>query len=144
MGFTYTRYADDLVFSHEEKEAPVGMLLDLARRILNDAGFTVNEEKTAVLRPQHRQTVTGLVVNRDGQGAAQPRVSRGDLRRFRAFLHHVERDGAQAVSQRLGKDALAYGAGYLAFIHMVSPEQAKRLQEKHPWLARWRKDSPSV
>ena len=39
LGFTYTRYADDLVFSHADAGAPVGMLLTLARAILTDVGF---------------------------------------------------------------------------------------------------------
>ena len=132
FGFTYTRYADDLVFSHPQPEARLGAVLALARSILASEGFTVNEAKTAVMRPQHRQVVTGIVVNGDA-----PRVSREDLRRFRAFLHHVETEGADVVSQRLGRNANAYACGYLSFIHMVNPEQAARLQAKHPWLTRW-------
>ncbi|MEO7717346.1 MAG: reverse transcriptase family protein [Capsulimonas sp.] len=132
MGFVYTRYADDLVFSHPKSEAPVGMLLDLTRRIIADEGLTVNEEKTSVQRVQHRQTVTGLVVN----GGA-PRVSRENLRKFRAMLHQCERDGLPAVGERLGQDAHAYASGYLAFIHMVDPAKASQIAASHPWLTRW-------
>ena len=135
MGFIYTRYADDLVFSHAKPEAPVGMLLDLVRRIIADEGLIVNEEKTSVQRVQHRQTVTGLVVN----GGA-PRVSRENLRKFRAMLHQCERDGVPAVSERLGQNAQAYAAGYVAFIHMVDPERARRITAAHPWIARWKQD----
>jgi hypothetical protein len=131
LGFTYTRYADDLTFSHPERAAPVGALFDLARGILTDEGFILNEEKTAVMRPQHRQAVTGLVVN------GEPRVSRKDLRKFRAFLHHCETEGLEAVSQRLRRNAQAYAAGYLAFIHMVSPEQEAQIRKAYPWLSRW-------
>ena len=133
LGFTYTRYADDLVFSHADAGAPVGMLLTLARAILADVGFIVNEEKTVVLRPQHRQTVTGVVVNET------PHVSRADLRRFRALLHQCQTLGVAAVSERIGKDAHAHASGYLAFLHMVSPEQARRVREAHPWLSQWQK-----
>lgn len=132
LGFVFTRYADDLVFSQENADAPVGMLLGLVRRILGEAGFTVNEEKTAVLRPQHRQVVTGIVVNE------APHLSRSDLRRFRAFLHQCETLGVQEMSRRLGQDAQAYAAGYLSFIHMVSPEQEEKITQAHPWLSRWR------
>ena len=133
LGFRYTRYADDLVFSHAEASAPVGILLALARRILAETGFRVNEEKTSVLRPQHRQVVTGIVVNET------PHVSREDLRRFRAVLHRCETLGLPAVSEQMGKDARAYAAGYLAFLHMVSPAQAQRLTKKHPWVTQWQK-----
>lgn len=132
FGYTYTRYADDLVFSHPKAEASTGAMLTLARSILTDEGFTVNEEKTAVMRPQHRQVVTGLVVN--GEPA---RVSRQDLRRFRAFLHHCETEGFEAMSQRLGRDAKAYASGYLSFIHMVNPEQEQAIRARHPWLTPW-------
>ncbi len=133
FGFTYTRYADDLVFSHSASEAPVGPLLGLVRTVVTAEGFVVNEEKTRVMRPQHRQAVTGVVVNET------PSVSRHDTRRFRAFLHHCETDGFAAVSERLGKNALLYAAGYLSFLHMVNPEQARRFQERHPWLSRFEK-----
>jgi len=131
LGFRYTRYADDLVFSHADASAPVSILLTLARKIIADTGFVVNEEKTAVLRPQHRQVVTGVVVNET------PHVSREDLRRFRAVLHRCETLGIPAVSEQMGRDARAYASGYLAFVHMVSPEQASRLREKHPWVTQY-------
>jgi hypothetical protein len=131
FGFTYTRYADDLVFSHPRPDAGLGAMLALARSILEEEGFTVNEAKTTVMRPQHRQVVTGIVVNGE-----PPRISRHDLRRFRAFLHHVDTEGFDAVSQRLGRNAQSYAAGYLAYVHMVNPDQAARLREKHPWLSR--------
>ncbi|MCW3095395.1 MAG: RNA-dependent polymerase [Chthonomonadaceae bacterium] len=131
FGFTYSRYADDLVFSHSQSEAPVGPLLGLVRTIIMTEGYVINEEKTRVMRPQHRQAVTGVVVNET------PRVSRHDIRRFRAFLHHCETDGFAAVSERLGKNALLYAAGYLSFLHMVNPEQARHFQDRHPWLSRF-------
>jgi len=128
LGFIYTRYADDLVFSHEKPDAPTGMLMALVNKIIADVGFTVNDEKTTIMRPQHRQVVTGVVVNET------PHVSREDLRKFRAFLHHCDTKGLPAMSETIGKDAKAYAKGYLAFLHMVSPEQAQKLRAKHAWL----------
>ena len=131
FGFAYTRYADDLVFSHADADAPIGPLLGLTRTIIAAEGYTVNDDKTRVMRPQHRQAVNGVVVNET------PSVSRHDVRRFRAFLHHCETQGFAAVSERMGKNALLYAAGYLSFLHMVNPEQARKLQERHPWLSRF-------
>lgn len=131
LGFTYTRYADDLVFSHDDPDAPVGMMLGMIRKIVEDEGYIVNEEKTQVLRAAQRQTVTGLVVNGAEEG---PRVSRRDLRRFRAFLHHCETKGFEAMTSQIGKDARAYGKGYLAFIRMSQPETADRFAATNPWL----------
>ncbi|MBC7806292.1 MAG: hypothetical protein H7145_09085, partial [Akkermansiaceae bacterium] len=58
---------------------------------------------------------------------------------FRAFLHQFDSKWAEAMTQQIGKDALCYAAGYLSFIHMVSPEQAEKIAAKHPWLLRWKK-----
>ncbi len=136
LGFRYTRYADDLVFSHAETTAPVGILLALASRIIAAVGFTINAEKTAVLRPHQRQVVTGVVVNET------PHLSREDRRRFRAILHRCETQGVAVVTQQMGKDARAYASGYLAFLHMVCPEQAQRIRQKHPWVTQWEKPAP--
>jgi retron-type reverse transcriptase len=137
FGFSYTRYADDLTFSHESDKAPVGGLLTLVRKIIAEQNLTVNEEKTQVLRPSDRQNVTGLVVNAvNGSDDGVPRVSREDIRRFRAILHQCERDGFESVTQRLGRDALAYASGYLSFVRMSRPDVAERFAAAHPWLLR--------
>jgi len=127
-GFTYSRYADDIVFSHPNSGAALGCFLTLVQRIIGEESFVINEKKTRIMRPQHRQTVTGLVVNQE------PHLSRTDLRRFRAFLHHCETEGFDAMSTKLGKNARAYAKGYLSFLHMVSPEKAQHLATQHPWL----------
>jgi hypothetical protein len=130
FGFTYTRYADDMTFSHRSNKAPVGALLTLVRKIVADENLVINEEKTQVLRPSDRQTVTGLVIN----GSDRPRVSREDLRRFRAILHQCDRDGFEAVTERIGKDAESYANGYLSFVHMARPDVAEKLAAAHLWL----------
>jgi len=40
------------------------------------------------------------------------------------------------VSERLGQSAMAYAAGYLAFLHMVSPEQEAKVRQAHLWVER--------
>ncbi|WP_394796334.1 reverse transcriptase family protein [Armatimonas sp.] len=134
LGFVYTRYADDLTFSHADDSAPVGLLLTLVRQIVADEKLTVNEKKTQVLRASDRQIITGLVVN----GEQGVRLSRDDVRKFRAILHHCDTDGFEKVSERLGRNAQAYCQGYLAFIKMVRPELAEKLIAAHSWLGQRR------
>jgi hypothetical protein len=131
MGFTYTRYADDLVFSTDDTNALIGPFLALVRQIVTGEGFRENQKKTQILRPHQRQIVTGLVVNQDDAG---PRVSRNDVRRFRAFLHGCEAKGFEAMTQVVGRDAQSYAKGYLAFLHMARPEVAAKFAEAHPWV----------
>ena len=127
-GWTYTRYADDLVFSHADDKVDVGRLLGSVGHIIRDEDFRLNDDKTRVMRAHQRQTVTGLLVQ------DQPRVTRRDMRRFRAFLHQLQRDGVEATSERIGGDAMRYTWGYLCFIRMVNLGQAEDLLRANPWL----------
>lgn len=130
LGFVYTRYADDLVFSSSQNEARVVSLQRGVLKVLDSEGLVVNPNKIAVMRRGARQSVTGLVVN----GGEGPRVSRRDLKRFRAVLHDIETHGVEAVTEKMGHSAEHYARGYLAFIHMVSPDVAAKLRAKHEWL----------
>jgi RNA-directed DNA polymerase len=129
MGFTYTRYADDMTFSHADKNAELKALLGLTKKIIAEENFEINEEKTLIMRSHTRQTVTGIVVNND-----EMRISRRDIRRFRAFLHQYTLKGAEAMTQKLGKDATQYAKGYLAFVQMVNPAQAEKFKKEYIWL----------
>jgi RNA-directed DNA polymerase len=70
---TYTRYADDITFSTNQKQFPpalaaaVGEGWTLATELksrIADAGFVINGAKTRMQLRANRQTVTGLTVNR--------------------------------------------------------------------------------
>lgn len=133
LGFTYSRYADDLVFSSDDEQANIVGLQNLAKLIIEQEKLQINSEKTAIMRPHRRQSVTGLVVNA-AQNAPEARVSRRDLRRFRAFLHRYETLGREALSDEIGQDALSYARGYLSFIHMTNAAQAAKIRDAHRWL----------
>ncbi len=150
FGFTYTRYADDLVFSSPDEGANAQAMQSGAAKIIAESGFVLNAGKTAIMRRHKRQSVTGLVVNAptrptknvepastyEGPASVGERISRRDMRNFRALLHNIQVQGREAVSAKIGQDALAYTRGYLSFVHMVSPEQEAKIKEKFPWLER--------
>jgi len=125
----YTRYADDLVFSTSEKENNLGKFLHTVHLILKEENFQVNEEKTLISRPHQRQVVTGILVNE-----GELRIPRKNLRNFRAFLHQYALNGAEKMSETLGKDATQYGKGYFSFVKMVNKNQAQKLLEQASWL----------
>jgi RNA-directed DNA polymerase len=58
LGFTYTRYADDMSFSAQDKDADVGRLLRWVRHVVGDEGFAIHPDKTRVLRRGRCQEVT--------------------------------------------------------------------------------------
>lgn len=123
LGFTYTRYADDLTFSagpgHREK---VGYLLARVRHIAADEGFKLNPKKTRVQRPETRQTVTGLVVN------VAPAVPRDVVRRLRAILHRAKAEGLAAQNREGHPDFRGWVEGMIAYVAMVKPDAGLKLR----------------
>lgn len=94
---TYTRYADDITISTNQREFPSALAeLDgtewklgeeLVSRI-NDAGFEVNDAKTRMQLRGSRQMVTGLTVNE------KVNVARAYYKRVRATAHRFLTTGA--------------------------------------------------
>lgn len=60
----YTRYADDLSFSGDFDE---NALFVLIQNEIEKVGLRINNEKTKLMTPNERQTVTGIVVNQKAQ-----------------------------------------------------------------------------
>jgi RNA-directed DNA polymerase len=120
-GFTYTRYADDLVFSGADPAAVQGLRI-MAERIIRDEHFTVNRAKTKVARQSARQVVTGLVVN---QQVGTPRALR---RRLRAILHNAAQEGLAAQNREGRQDYAAYLQGMIAYVNAGNPAHAVKLR----------------
>ena len=124
-GWIYTRYADDLVFSHPDKNVDVGMLLTYLNRVIRDEGFKVNKKKTVIMRTPHRQMITGLILHESGV-----RVPKKYLKKVRAMVHNAD----QLISKGFNPDNIDEIKGRLSFIKMVMPEYAEKTQAKYPWL----------
>ena len=129
LGFTYTRYADDLTFSWTKAKAPkarraqgapVAVLLARVKDIVEAEGFTVHPDKTRVARKGSRQRVTGLVVNEAKDGTPAARVPRDVVRRLRAAIHNRQK----GKPGREG-ESLEQLKGMAAFIHMTDPEKGR-------------------
>jgi hypothetical protein len=75
-GCMYSRYADDLTFSTNKKNFPIGIAKPVlavehawevgkaVAKVISKLGFHINAKKTRMQYCQSRQIVTGLVVNR--------------------------------------------------------------------------------
>lgn len=122
LGWTYTRYADDLTFSAGAPAAgSLALLLARVRHIVRDEGFMVNERKGRIQRRSQRQSVTGIVVN------DKPGVPREELRRLRAILHRARTTGLAAQNRDQHPDFVAYLRGKIAYIAMIDPARAAAL-----------------
>jgi len=125
LGFQYTRYADDITFSGSGQAAEnIGRALRRIRYVATQEGFEVHPEKTRVLRGSQRQEVTGLVVNE------RVNVSRTLLRRFRAVLFQIERDGPAGKHWGNSSDVIASIEGFANFVAMVDAEKGARFQQQ--------------
>ena len=128
LGFTYTRYADDLSFSHADPAANVGRLLGGVRRILAAESLVEQPTKTKVMRPSTRQEVTGLTVN-SAPGGDRARMPRDDRRRLRAILHNAARDGLASQNRAALPHFAAHLSGRVAHACRCDPMSAGRWRQ---------------
>jgi len=123
IGWTYTRYADDLSFSTDTPGASrTGWLLARLRHVVGEENFTVNEDKTRIQRPNTRQSVTGIVVNQ------RANVPRDTVRRLRAILHKARTEGLAAQNREGHPHFVGWVEGMIAYIAMVNPERGRALR----------------
>lgn len=134
LGFGYTRYADDLSFSGPvQARKQAGKLLWRVKQIIAGEGLVPHPDKQHVMTASKRQSVTGVVVNQN------PTIARDTLRRFRATLFQVERDGPHNKQWQGNPNVLAALIGYAQFIRMVAPTKGtplllRALAARHKWL----------
>ncbi|MDI1450728.1 reverse transcriptase domain-containing protein [Polyangium sp. 6x1] len=133
MGWTYTRYADDLTFSaanelmddgkggQKKGRRDLGILLARVRHIVQEEGFAINPKKGRVQHAGGRQEVTGIVVN-DKLG-----MPREEVRKLRAILHAAKKTGLAAQNRENIPHFEAYLQGKIAYLNMVDPERAMQL-----------------
>lgn len=135
LGYTYTRYADDLTFSGPPER--VHTLLKVVRAIVADEGFVVHPDKTRVMRKGARQEVTGIIVNR------KLGVARRLVKRWRAVTFQVERDGTAGKKLGPSGDVIASLVGFASFVRMVEPEKGDAMLQRARALAA-RQPTPSA
>lgn len=130
-GFNYSRYADDMTFSADNKESlpKIGMI----RQIIESEGFHLKEDKTELLHEGNRQIVTGLLVD------SRVRVPGSYKKDILRHIHFCQKYGGREHFNRIipGK---AYGkewlAGRIRYVQSVEPDTAKKMWgefEKIDW-----------
>ncbi|MDX2279197.1 MAG: reverse transcriptase family protein [Saprospiraceae bacterium] len=121
----YTRYADDLSFSGNFDE---NKLLKLIEETVISLGLTLNSEKTKLMKPNERQTVTGIVVNEKIQVVFHKR------NKLRQDLYYINKFGLDSHMDRKGikkRNYLEHLLGKVNFILQINPmdEEFKRYKE---------------
>jgi RNA-directed DNA polymerase len=131
FGATYTRYADDLVFSGPETlRKQFRALQAWVGAIASDEGFALHPDKTRCL-PQHRQQrVTGVVVN------AHVNTPRKEFDRLKACLHQCVHQGPASQNQEQLPDFRGHLLGRIAWVKQFNVDRAAKLMglfEKAHW-----------
>jgi RNA-directed DNA polymerase len=121
----YTRYADDLTLSAPAGvTAHVGAMLAVLNKVAKQEGFTLHPEKVSVKRRAQRQEVTGIVVNE------RLAIDRRTLRRFRALLFQIEKDGPEGKRWGNGENVVESAIGFANYVAMVDPAKGKELKTR--------------
>lgn len=120
----YTRYADDLTFSTNDKKFidNYESFLHEIEKGLNHAGFQINAKKTRLQFRDSRQSVTGLIVNK------RISVAKEFYKDTRSMAHSLYKTGEFQINGESG--TLAQLDGRFAFIHQLdqynSPEKSEQ------------------
>src|SRR6185436_17563266 len=125
---TYTRYADDLTFSGDERfKRGMKRFLVIAKSIISEEGFSLNFKKAKFARSGHQQRVTGVVVNE------KVNCARSEFDRLKAILYNAAKGGGLVSQNRDGHTDFAnHIRGRIAHITMLNPARGAKLAE---WFA---------
>lgn len=122
IGARYSRYADDLAFSGDERlTRSAERLVARIAAIVIEEGYRPRFRKTRIERAGARQTLVGLTVN------AAPAVPRAERERLRAILTNCVRHGPSSQNRDGHTDFRAHLEGRVAWIARVNPAHARRL-----------------
>jgi RNA-directed DNA polymerase len=123
LGATYSRYADDLVFSGgRELERALDRFHVQVAAIALEEGFRVNTRKTRMMRAGVRQQVTGIVINQ------HPNIARVDYDILKATLTNCARHGPQSQNREGREHYREFLGGKVAYVTMVNPARGAKLQ----------------
>jgi RNA-directed DNA polymerase len=111
----YTRYADDFAFSGAH--IPV-TFQNIVEKIVNEEGFTINPEKTALIRRKGKKIVTGVSVA--GEKPALPKETKRKLRQevFFAIKNYSDKSNRINMPTPMYLESLL---GKLNFWHQIEP-----------------------
>ena len=122
-GAVYTRYADDLAFSGDERfERMAERFAVQAAAILLEEGFAVQHRKTRVMRQGVRQYLAGIVANE------HLNVIRSDFDVLKATLTNCIRHGAESQNREGHADFRMHLQGRVSFVEMVNAKRGAKLR----------------
>lgn len=109
----YSRYADDLTFSTNDK---VGLkkIYKIVVSIVEDEGFILNNKKTRFLSPSSHKVITGITINQNNLKA-----NKAMKKKVRYMIHH------SVVASNYSKNDII--RGYIAYISSIEKDYRKKV-----------------
>ena len=121
-GANYTRYADDLIFSGDDRfRRRLYDFKTFVGAILLDERFTLRGRKTHILPASRSQQVGGLLVNQ------RLNVPRQDYDELRATLHNCARFGPAAQNRRDHPHFRQHLLGRIAYVASTNTNRGEKL-----------------
>lgn len=111
----YTRYADDITFSTNMSK--IERHTEPIINIINEYGYSINVDKTHIMKDNYRKMVTGLVVNES------VKIPKKFKKYFKQEIYYCKKYGVSQHLHAIGRDSAVnfkeymYGKAY--FIKMV-------------------------
>jgi retron-type reverse transcriptase len=119
---TYTRYADDITFSGDDRFLKsLRVFLPLVKEIIREERFRTNKSKCRILRNGNRQVVTGIVVN------AKTNLRRSEFDALKAILTNCRRHGPSSQNRSGHPNFAAHLHGRISYVQQLNPQRAARL-----------------
>ena len=112
----YTRYADDLSFSGDFDE---NELLTKITEIIENLNLKINPDKTKLMTPNNRQTVTGIVVNEKPQVVFH---KRNELRQAMYYIKKFGFDEHREYKEINQANYLEHLLGKIDFVLQINPK----------------------
>lgn len=129
----YSRYADDLIFSIGKKGGQLPSF-NLIKRIIEQEGFFVNENKTSYLKKGMKQIVTGLTVT---HGFHVPKAFRQNIykhlyyaRKYGPFEHLIRWMKDNEIQQDIIYGFKDWLQGSIAYVYSIDQKSGKKMFEQ--------------
>jgi RNA-directed DNA polymerase len=121
---TYTRYADDLLFSGDEKFARTSESFTTSvGAIVLEEGFQLHYRKTRRMRKSTRQLAAGIVINRTTN------MRRSEFDALKATLTNCVRSGPQTQNRDNVPSFRSHLLGRILWVKQLNPNRGEKLMQ---------------
>ncbi|MCT7624923.1 reverse transcriptase family protein [Aliarcobacter butzleri] len=131
---SYTRYSDDMTFSFNQR-INTQKFISFIYQIILDEGFVPNYEKTQIISSNHKQKVTGIIVNRDTMSVSKK--ERDDVEFIIKLWLNYSKDIALQKYNKIFKKNYTNERDFhqilkskILYIKFINDEQGKKLIRK--------------